>query len=197
MTLLAAVATEDETSTVSSVTHDGTSLVSVASHSLGAHEIEHAWTCHRARGAARTCGETRLWDFRAIDPARSLPRGWLLRAQDSGHRWRSTWLVWVSLAPGGLEAASLEVAGTGGQGEGCPHADSYCVFTEGTWIPYQILAPQCVRLERATLWSATRIRKQSRWVGEKVWKAPIDHDPPPGTYRPSGGSWVPAACAAP
>jgi hypothetical protein len=179
---------------LSSIEHAGTSLVTVAEIVDPAAGIDRAWSCHRPAGGRRSCGETNIAQARALAPERTLPHGWLLHVSDAGQRWASLSLVWVAPGPGGLASATLDLGGAQGNGEDCRFTDSYCVWMEGTFTPYEVVAPDCVRVGSTLLWSALHVRVTDRWLHEKRWAAPTDHEPRPGTYRPAAGEWVPATC---
>lgn len=186
---------DDPSARVWSVEQSGTSLVTVVESIEASGELDRAWTCHRPAGSPRICGETAIADARALIPTRTLPGGWLLRAPAAGLRWASLALVWVAPGPTGLETATLDLGGAQGSGESCRFTRGYCVFMEGAFTPYELLAPGCVRVGATTLWSALHVRMADRWLHEKRWRAPPDHAPRPGTYRPAGSEWVPAPCA--
>jgi hypothetical protein len=188
---VAGCATDGEL-TMASSEQAGASLISIAELEESG-ETTRAWTCQRAAGVRR-CAETRLSAFRPLAPP--APDGWLLLASHFGHRWSSLELAWVSARGPELAVATLDVGGADGQGEACTFAPGYCVFMEGRWTPFEVLAPGCVRIASSILWSATHVRMGDRWLRESRHPAPAEFRPAAGTYRPDPdrGVWIQAAC---
>jgi hypothetical protein len=193
---------------VTSVEHDGSSLVSIGE----TFEAEgDSWTCQRSPGLKRSCRQTQLSNFRAINPASTLPQGWLLDVTISHGRGGSSSLVWVTSHDGKLETATLNIGGTAAYGGGCDRLPGYCVDITGHWTPWEILSPTCVKIGSTVRWRATHVRAQERWINEKILPPPKkrqaadgdagDNDedelgeaPAPGTYRPSSNGWQEVDC---
>jgi hypothetical protein len=193
---------------VTSVEHDGSSLVSIGETSEAEGD---SWTCQRSPGLKRSCRETQLSAFDAINPASTLPQGWLLDVNTSQGRGGSSSLVWVSNLDGRLTTAALAVGGTAAYGGACDRLPGYCVDITGHWTPWEMLSPTCVKIGPTVRWHATHVRAQERWINEEILPPPKrreavaddlgDNDddelgeaPAPGTYRPSSNGWQQLDC---
>jgi hypothetical protein len=187
---------------IRSAEYAGTSLVSL-SRSNDADFYDEVWACQRGNNVPRAClrgrddGDTRLGNFTALDPEKTLPGGWLVLAKDSyTPRGAESALVWVSVHEGVLKSFEIDVGGVGGIGSHCDPGDGegYCVSMSGTWTPFDLVAPDCVHLKPSTHWSAVHDRVGDRWLHETIDPA-ADTDPAPGTYRPGPDGWKRQACA--
>lgn len=201
----------EEQIVLGSAEHQGSSLFSLGSE--GELADGRAWTCHRPAGQPRLCGSTRLADLRAIKPEATLPEGWLVISSVGSGRQEESHLVWVAPSGGKLTCATLTVGGVDGYGEDCeaffpddkhPPA-GYCVLVAGSFTPFELISPLCVRVEPTIRWSAVHVRAKDRWVGERILKPQrgrggvdgvgLPRPPNPGTYRPDAKGWRQAACA--
>ena len=185
---------------IRSAEHEGLSLVSLSfSNGSGPDAYEAIWICQRSLGRSRSCmqsdQETRLGEFIAIDPEKTLPAGWLLLATDShGPRGGDNALVWVNVEDGALKASELAVGWAGGIGSHCDSGDGtgYCVSMEGTWTPFDLVGPDCVRIRPSTHWFAVHDRAGDRWLHEEL-EGPVSTGRPI-TYRAGPDGWKRQAC---
>ena len=185
---------------VTSVEHQGHGVVSVGEESDSGWDQER-WTCLRFPGSKRVCGKTQYSSFHAIQPESTLPGAWLLRVEGAAGRGGVVELVWATARDGKLATAALDIGGTAGYGEGCRGLPGYCVDVSGAWVDWKILSPSCVQIGRTVLWKATHVRKQHRWIHERILparrKPAADDDDndaytkplEPGTYRPGPDGW--------
>jgi hypothetical protein len=156
--------------------------------------IAEQWACHRAQDAVPKCLESRMARIRALAPDATLSHAWLLLADDPSYRGGSADLVWLDVAAEAPRAARLPVGRVESYGEACPDDDGYCVWMEGFDTPFELLAPPCVRVLPATVWSAVHVRKRRRFEERKQGPAPSNFEPQPGTYAPVDGAWQRADC---
>ncbi|MCP4677371.1 MAG: hypothetical protein GY854_18025 [Deltaproteobacteria bacterium] len=158
-------------------------------------EIDKQWICHRHPDGSPICAAGRWGRIRPILPERTLPDGWLLHTNESGNRDGTTYLVWFDTSGDVSTMPVLATGGTEAYGEHCGWADSYCVWIEGFWTPFEVLEPPCVRIFKSTLWSAIHVRAQHRWIERKKSSAGADFEPKPGVYSPVNGQWQISDCA--
>ncbi len=152
-----------------------------------------AWLCLQVRGSKRHCWKSEANVIDVLRVPGAATSGWLLQEDWFEDRGGSSTLVYVDA--GGWHA-TINIGNLGGYGEHCGFADSYCVWCDAVWVPFELLGERCIGVDPPLRWSAIHVRGGDRWVDEKVEPRAADDPTVRRTLQATPQGWVQADCGA-